>query len=95
MAGGGQRHQLQISGPRGHKLPTALLSRALALSQQLVDVRHHFKGVGDVEDVGFAAGPAAIGVEADGAAFVDEAPADGVRFLAMTARAQALGVAGG
>jgi len=29
--------------------------------------------------------PAAVRVEADGAAFVDESPADGVRFLAVTA----------
>ena len=63
--------------------------------QQGVDVAHDFEGVGDVEDVGLAARPAAVGVEVDGAALVDEAPADDVRLLAVAAGGQALGMARG
>ena len=42
---------------------------------------HHREGVGNVQDVGLPPRPAAIGVEVDGAAPVDEAPADDVVIL--------------
>ena len=44
---------------------------------------HDLKGVGDIEYVGFAAGPSTIGIQIDCPAFIDEAPADHVRFLAV------------
>src|SRR5664280_390335 len=50
-----------------------------------VDFGHDFEGVGNVEDVGFAASPSTVWVEIDGATIGDEAPADDVGFLAMTA----------
>ena len=56
---------------------------------------HDFEGVGDVEDVGLAARPAAAGVEVDGPALIDEAPADDVRLLAVATGGKALGVARG
>jgi hypothetical protein len=52
------------------------------------------EGIGYVDYVGFAACPAAVGVEGDGAAVGDEAPADDVRFFAVTAGGEAHGVAG-
>ncbi len=58
----------------------------------MVDFGDDLESVGDVEDVGFAAGPAAVGVEADGAAFVDEAPSDGVGFFAVAASGEAFGM---
>ena len=70
-------------------------SSPLLRRQQLVHFGNHLKGIGDVKDIRLSARPAAIRVEADGTAFIDEAPSDGVRFLAVTAGAEAFGVAGG
>ena len=53
--------------------------------QQGVEFGDDLEGVGDVDYVGFAAGPAAVGVERDGAALGDEAPAYYVRFFAVAA----------
>ena len=61
--------------------------------EQGVDFGDDLKGVGDVDDVGFAARPAAVGVERDGAAVGDEAPADYVGFFAVAAGGKAFGVA--
>lgn len=55
----------------------------IARGQEFIDFGHDREGVGDVEDIGFAARPAAVGVRVDCAAFGDEAPADGVGFFAM------------
>ena len=60
--------------------------------QQLIHLGHYLEGVGDVDHVGFAAGPAAVGVEGDGAALSDEAPADDVGLFAVAAGGKALGV---
>src|SRR5271166_5393625 len=70
-------------------------SSCLRLFEKLIYLGHDLEGVGYVEHVGFAAGPAAIGVEIDGAALVDEAPADHVRFLAMATGRKAFRVACG
>jgi len=51
------------------------------------------KASGDVEHVGLAAGPAAIGIEIDRAPLVDEAPADHMRLFAMATRGKAFRVA--
>src|SRR5208282_1979813 len=64
----------------------------LRLFQLLVQLGHDLEGIGNVEHVGLAAGPAAIGVEIDGAALVDKAPADHVGFLAMATRGEAFRV---
>ena len=69
-------------------------SSRLRLFQQVVYLGHYLEGVGYVDYIGFAAGPAAIGIEIDGAAFVDEAPADYVRLFAVAAGGEAFGVAG-
>jgi len=55
---------------------------------------HHFERVGDVEHVGFAARPTAVGVQVDGAALVDEAPTHDVRLLAVATRGKALACRG-
>lgn len=60
--------------------------------QQAVDLGHDFEGIGDLADIGLAAGPAAVGIEIDGAAFADEAPADYVGFFTVAARGEPLGV---
>ena len=65
----------------------------LLCREQFVDFGDYLKGVGYVDYVGFAAGPAAVGVEGDGAAVGDEAPADDVRLFAVAAGGEALGVA--
>src|SRR5208283_2088862 len=65
----------------------------LRLLQQVIQLGHDLEGVGYVQHVGFAAGPATIGIEIDGAPLVDEAPADHVGFLAMTTRGKTFGVA--
>jgi hypothetical protein len=62
--------------------------------KQSVDLAHHLKGVGNIYDVGFAAGPAAVGIEGDGAAVGDEAPANDVRLFAVATGGKAFGVAG-
>src|SRR5208337_2473465 len=61
-------------------------SSRLSLFQQLIHLGHDLEGIGNVEHVGFAAGPTAIGVEIDRAAFVDKTPPDHMGFLAMTTR---------
>jgi len=61
------------------------------LFQQIHKFADNREGIGNVEDVGLALGPAAIGVQIDGAAFADEAPAHHVRFLAVAAGGQAFG----
>ena len=65
----------------------------IPLCEQFVDFGNDGEGVGHVDYVGFAAGPAAVGVEGDGAALGDEAPADDVRLFAVTAGGEALGMA--
>ena len=62
-------------------------------AEQDIDLRHHLKGIGDIEHVGFAARSSAVGIEIDGAPFANEAPADSVRRLAMAAGGRALGMA--
>jgi hypothetical protein len=62
-------------------------------TQTRVHLGHHLEGVGDIDHVGLAAGPAAVGVERDGAALADEAPAHHVRLFAVAAGGEALGVA--
>ena len=59
--------------------------------QQRVDFGHHREGVGDIDHVGLAAGPAAVGVQRDGAPVADEPPAHHVRLLAVAAGGEALG----
>ena len=61
--------------------------------EQVVEFGDYLEGVGYVDYVGFAAGPATVGVEGDGAAVGDESPAYDVRLFAMTAGGKALGVA--
>ena len=72
-----------------------MLSGSFLCSQQHIDFGDDGEGVGYVDDVGFAAGPAAVGVERDGAAVGDEAPADDVGLFTMTAGCKALGMARG
>ena len=60
--------------------------------EEPVKLLHHGKSIRNVDHVRFAAGPAAVGVEVDGAAFVDESPADNVWFLAVTAGGEPLGM---
>jgi hypothetical protein len=50
----------------------------------LVDLAEDGERVRHIEDIGFAACPAAVRVEADGPARVNEPPAYGVRFFAVT-----------
>jgi hypothetical protein len=59
-----------------------------------IELGDDLEGVDDVDDIGFAACPSTIGVEGDGTAFADEAPADNVGLFAVTAAGEALGVAG-
>src|ERR1019366_4491955 len=59
---------------------------------QFVDPRHHLERVRDIEHVGFAARPAAIGIKVDGPALGDEAPANGVGLLAVAAGRETLWV---
>lgn len=66
-------------------------SPELLRREQLVDLRHHGKRVGDVNHVGLAARPAAVGVQADGPALFDEAPADRVRLFAVAAGGKPFG----
>ena len=54
-------------------MPQSDLSQRL-LGQTVVELIQHLEGVGHVEDVGLAVGPAAVGIEVYGAAFSDEAP---------------------
>ena len=73
-----------------------VLARAGQLSsrtQKRIDLRHHLEGVGHVQDISLAAGPAAIGIEIDGAPLANESPTHGVRLLAVAARGQPLGMA--
>jgi len=65
------------------------------LAEQLVDSGHDGESVGHIEHVGFAPRPAAIGVQVDRATFIDKAPADGVRFLTVTAGRQTFRMARG
>src|ERR1017187_509995 len=62
--------------------------------QQGVEFRDDWEGVGYIDHVGFATGPAAVGVERNGAALGDETPTDNVGFLAVAAGCEALGMAG-
>ena len=55
------------------------------MRQKGVEFRHDLEGIGDVEHVRFAASPATIRIEIDGAALIDEAPAHDMRFFAVTA----------
>ena len=57
-----------------------------------VDLGHDLKGVGDIDYVGFSAGPAAVGVEGDCASGGDEAPADYVGFLSVAAGGETFGM---
>src|SRR6266702_444572 len=50
----------------------------------------HLEGIGNIHNVGFAAGPAAVGVERDGAPLSDESPAYDVRLLTMAAGGKSL-----
>ena len=68
----------------------AVISRLLPRRQQFIHFSHHGEGVSHVKHVGFAAGPAAVRVQADGAALGDETPADGVRLFAVATGAQPL-----
>ena len=61
----------------------ALVPFGFACFKQHIEFGHDLEGVGDVDDVGFAACPSTVGIEGDGAALADEAPADDVRFFAM------------
>ena len=63
-------------------------------AEQLSHLSGDLKGIGHVQHVGLFAGPAAVRVEVDCSAFVDEAPTHDVGFLAVTAGRQAFGVAG-
>ena len=65
------------------------------LREQAVQFAHDLEGIADVEDVGLAAGPTAVGVEVDGAAVVDEAPADDVGLFTVAAGGETFTVAGG
>ena len=62
-----------------------LLSPGMLVGEELVHAGDHLEGVGDVDDVGLAASPAAIGVERYGTALGNETPADDVRLFAMAA----------
>lgn len=62
------------------------------LFQQRVQLLHDFEGVGDIDDVGFAARPSAVGVEIDGAALVDEAPSNDMRLFTVTTSGEPLRV---
>src|SRR5208337_1127891 len=61
--------------------------------QQRIHFRHHLKRVGDVNDIGFAACPAAVCVQRNRPALADEPPADHVRLFAVAASGETLGVA--
>jgi hypothetical protein len=79
---------------RDGELAAAVAARNQVRFQQLIQLCYDLEGVGYVDYVGFAAGPAAVGVERDGAALGDEAPADYVRLLAVAAGGKAFGMAG-
>jgi len=76
---------------KGRKLP-APGCELRAWFQQFVYPLHDRECIGDVDDVGFASGPTAVGIERDGAALADKAPADDVRLFAVAAGGEALGV---
>ena len=65
----------------------------LSFGKQFIHFGNHFKSVGHIKNIGLALRPATVWIKADGAAFVDETPADGVRFLAVAAGRQAFRVA--
>src|SRR6478672_7667476 len=54
------------------------------LGEESVQLCHDLECVCNVKDICFAARPAAVGIEVDGATLIDEAPADNVRFFSMT-----------
>src|SRR4051794_29936220 len=66
----------------------------LTVFEQLVHLCNYLEGIGDVDDVGLAAGPATVRVERNGAPITNEAPSNHVRLFAMTAGGKPLGVAG-
>src|SRR6202165_6340942 len=55
----------------------------LARFQQLIDFFHHLERVGDVHHIRFAARPATVWIQTDGAAFAHEAPTNNVRLFAV------------
>ena len=63
-----------------------------ALCQQLVDPLHHCKRVGHIKHVCLATRPSTVRIEINCAALVYEAPTDDVRFFAMAAGRQTLGM---
>src|ERR1039457_1682920 len=76
-----------VVSPVDRSLPRDQLPGLLP-TEQRVDLRHYLESVGDVEHVGFAARPSAVGIEIDGAALANETPADSVGLLTMTAGGQ-------
>ena len=65
------------------------------LLQQFVNFFHHFKSIRDVENISFAVGPAAVCVKVDGAAFIDEAPANYMGLFSVAAGGKTFRVSGG
>jgi hypothetical protein len=62
---------LRIESAIGRHFEKAILARSspgLLLIQQFIHLPHDLEGIGHVEDIGLAAGPATVGVEVDGAA---------------------------
>ena len=53
-----------------------------ALPKQLIHLCHHAERISHIDYVGFAASPAAVGVERNCPSLADEPPANDVRFLA-------------
>jgi tRNA uridine 5-carboxymethylaminomethyl modification enzyme len=64
-----------------------------ASTEQFVHLLHHGERIRHVQNVRLALRPTAIGVKVDGTAFVDETPADDVRFFTVTTRGEPLRVA--
>ncbi len=61
-------------------------------SEKFVHLGHDGEGIGNIEHIGLALGPAAISVGVDRTAFIDKASADHVRFFAVTAGVKTLRV---
>ena len=65
------------------------------LRKEGVHFFHDGEGIGNIEDIGLAAGPSTIRIEADRPAFADKPPADSMRLLAVAAGREAFRVARG
>lgn len=61
------------------------------LSQEGIELVNDFEGVGDIEHIGLAASPSAVGIEIDGTPLGDETPANCVWLFAVTTCERPLG----